>query len=1191
MKTKARFLSCSFAVVMCVQLLAVSTGAQEFRGSIIGRVTDSSGAVVKDVQITVTNIATNVATSTTTDDSGSYSVVYLAPGQYVIRAEADGFKKLLRQPIEVRVSDRLRLELTLEVGTIQEALNVTTEAPLLEAASASAGQVIDGRRISDLPLSDRNPFTLARLAPGIAYTGDLKFSRPFDNQGASAVVANGSPGRNEFTLDGSPNMANGDGQGGVGRVAFVPPADAVQEFKVVTANFDAQQGHTAGANVNVTLKSGTNELHGSLYEFNRNDAFSANDFFLNRAGRPRSAVRYNLYGGTVGGPIRIPKLYNGENRTFFFFAYEGLRDTFPEPGQFTVPTEAERRGDLSALLGQGIIIFDPLTAIREGNRVRRTAFPNSIIPANRISPIALNYLEFYPLPNAVGDAQGRNNFVSDNPRSDTFHSETVRVDHNVSDRQRFFARYSHNYRQERRNAWTGEINGIVPTGNFLFRINNGGAYDHLYTISPTTVLNFRVSFTRFNEPNLRPSQGVFNPADLGFSSQTAAFFGDVRILPRFRIRNDDGPFSPLSDSLGAQTTHNIYAVQPTLTRLAGAHSFRMGYDFRSYRENNINPGFAAGRYDFDTNFTRGPLDNAAAAPIGQELAAFLLGQPTAGMIDRNASRANQTLYHSFFFQDDWKVTQKLTLNLGVRYELEAATTERFNRNLRGFDTTASSPIEAAVKAVYAANPDPALSPDDFAVRGGLLFTAEGNRGFWNADKNNIQPRIGFAYQMNGKTVLRGGWGIYMVPFVIAGVQQPGFAQATNIVPTLDAGLIFVANLANPFPNGVASPPGATQGLATFIGRDIDFFPVDMANGLSQRWQLGIQRELPGHWLVEAAYVGNAGYDLTTGNDTNDNVEIDPIPRRFLSSSNVRDDAVINFLTANIRNPFQGLAPGTNLNGSTVQRQQLLRPFPQFTRIRRRRDDGWSRYHSGQLRIERRFSKGYTVNVAYTWSKALERRTFLNPTDQDYETRLSDFDIPHRFVVNGIWELPFGKGRARGGDWPGVVDAFLGGWTVSAIYQAQSGRPLTLGNAAFFGDLRTLRADAIGKTVDGVFDTSGFYFHDAAVQTNGVDDPAKQRADRRIQLLNNIRTLPSRLPWFRGQGLNLVDMSVIKNFRITEGTKLQLHVDFLNAFNHAQFEDPRIDGPQTLAPTNSNFGKLVTQQNLPRNLQVGLRLSF
>src|SRR5215213_5474863 len=380
----------SLLATLCLLLLTGSAAAQEFRGSITGRVTDTSGAAVQGAQVSATNAATNNAVWATADETGDYTILFLTPGRYSLAAEAPGFKKLLRGDVEVRVGDKLTLDLTLEVGEVVETVNVVTETPLLEAATASSGQVIDRKRIAELPLSDGNPFVLSRLAPGVTYTGDLKFSRPFDNLGTSAIVSNGAPGGNEFTLDGSPNTANRDS-----RVAFVPPADAVQEFKVVTTSFDAQQGHTAGANVDVTLRAGTNDFHGSLYEFVRNDVLSANDFFLNRAGRPRDALRYNRYGGTLGGPVTLPrfgtggrKIWHGRDHYFFFFAYEGLKDAFPEPGQFTVPTLAERRGDFSALLPLGIRIYDPQTAVQVGSRVERTPFPGNLIPEERISAVA-----------------------------------------------------------------------------------------------------------------------------------------------------------------------------------------------------------------------------------------------------------------------------------------------------------------------------------------------------------------------------------------------------------------------------------------------------------------------------------------------------------------------------------------------------------------------------------------------------------------------------------------------------------------------------------------------------------------------------------------------------------------------------------------------------------------------------------
>jgi Carboxypeptidase regulatory-like domain len=374
MTRSSRTLQCGVIVLFLLGLRVPAAQAQEFRGSISGTVSDKSAAVLPGVTVTATNVDTGIGTTATTSADGHYLLPFLTPGSYAVTAELMGFKKLVRQGVAVRIGDRLTLDLALEVGALAEVVSVTAESPLLDTLSASQGQVIDEKRIALLPLSDGNPFTLARLAPGVAYTGDLKFSRPFDNGGTSGIVSDGASGGNEFTLDGTPNMASGR------RVAFVPPAGAVSEFKVETASFDAQQGHTAGATVNVMIKSGTNALKGEGYWYYRDDKLSKNDFFLEAAERPKAAMSYDRFGGFTGGPIL-------KNRTFFFAAVEWLYDEFPEPGQFTVPTEKMRNGDFSELLAAGITIYDPATAVRRADgRIERQPFPGNIVPVSRISP-------------------------------------------------------------------------------------------------------------------------------------------------------------------------------------------------------------------------------------------------------------------------------------------------------------------------------------------------------------------------------------------------------------------------------------------------------------------------------------------------------------------------------------------------------------------------------------------------------------------------------------------------------------------------------------------------------------------------------------------------------------------------------------------------------------------------------------
>ncbi|HEX6736883.1 MAG TPA: carboxypeptidase regulatory-like domain-containing protein, partial [Vicinamibacteria bacterium] len=1049
---------------------APGAAAQDSRGSITGKVADASGGAVPGASVQAVNDDTNLTVTAVSDVVGSYTLLYLPAGRYTVSAELNGFRKAVRTGVEVRVGDKLTLELKLDPGGVTETVEVSGATPLLDAASGSAGQVIDSKRIQLLPLSDGNPFVLSRLAAGAAYTGDLKFSRPFDNSGTSSITADGASGGNEFTLDGSPNMAHSAGDG-TRRVAYVPPSDAVEEFKVETATYDAQQGHTAGATVNVVMKSGTNKLRGTLYEFYRDDKISANDFFLNRANKARPPMSYNRFGGSLGGPLVLPG-YHGRDRSFFFVAYEGLHDEFPEPDQFSVPTAKMRNGDFSELLSQGIVIYNPFSGVRNADgRIVRQPFPGNVIPASLLNPVARNYLNLFPLPNQAGDAQGRNNFLSPQPRTDRFNSVSARLDHRLSDAHRFFVRYSWNDRKESRNNWTGEVDGVRPTGNFLFRVNHALTYDHLYTHSPTTLVNVRLGFSRFEEPNVRQHEGAFDLGSLGFASSSLSQFGDASYVPRFEIgvRSPGAPnsandaISTLGDTIGDAQFNNVYSVQPTLTRIKGNHAVRLGYDFRVYRYNRRAPGHAAGRYDFGTDYTRGPLDTSSGAAVGQQFASFLLGLPSGGFIERNASLANQSLYHGAFVQDDWKVNSKLTVNLGLRYDYETPVTERFNRGVRNFDPALASPIAGAAEAAYARNPLAQLPASAFHVRGGLTFMEDGARSMWGADKNNIQPRLGFAYQADSRTVVRGGWAIYTVANLAEAFNQSGFSQTTNIVSSPDGGLTFRPSpLTDPFPT-VIEPLGAGGGAGTFMGRDLggaagDRFQRVFTEGTRDseqhmRWSIGFQRELPGQWVFEAAYVGNHGYDLTlqTADGTNlrNYVDLNALPEQYLSRSPVRDDPNNSFLTGTVPNPFAGLVPGTTHNNATIQRQNLLRPYPQFLAVRTERHGGTSNYNSAQFRLEKRFTAGYSLLLGYTWSRFTEKVVLLNLTDAEPTQYLADADTPHRVTASVIWQVPVGKGRRF--DLGSLGNAILGGWSWQGIYNWQSGRPIAFGNIYYNGD--------------------------------------------------------------------------------------------------------------------------------------------
>jgi hypothetical protein len=1160
-------------VVLALAAASLNASAQDFRGGVTGRILDSQNARMPGVTVTVTNVATNVASTTTTNGEGDYAVLFLNPGTYKVAAELSGFKKVVHDNIEVRIGEKIDVNLTLDIGRMEETVSVTAESPLLATTSGSTGQVIGEKMIEMIPLSDGNPFALARLAPGITYNGDLKFSRPFDNGGTSGIVTGGAPGGNEFSLDGSPNMASGR------RVAFVPPAGAVQQFKVETASFDAASGHTAGANINVTLKSGTNSLKGSAYTYYRSDKLAESDFFVLKNNAPKPKLAYKRPGFTLGGPLDIPGVYDGHNKTFFFGAVEWLYDTFPEPASSTVPTQAMRNGDFSALLAQNITIYDPLSAvISTGTNVIRTPFAGNIIPSNRISPIAQKVLSYYPLPNQTADQSGQNNFFYANPRTDSFNSESVRVDHTVTPKQRLMARYTRNDRREARGANLGEVNGIVPTGNFLFRKNDGVTVDHTWTQSSSSLWDIRAGWQQFREPNVRQHEGKFDPASLGFSPAVAALFGGARYFPSFTFAT----ISSIGDNLSGNTTHTIYSFQPTYTKLAGNHSVRLGYDLRKYHEFGASLGRQAGDYTNSNSgaFTR--QTNTSAQQNWLDVATFLTGFPTGGSIEINGVRTNNQWYQAAFVQDDWKLTNKLTVNLGLRYDYEAAPTEVQNRNIRGFDPAATLSLTSAAEAAYAARPD-LIAASAWKARGGVTFASDSNPGFWNADKNNIQPRVGFAYKWTEKMVVRGGWGIYVSPFVFSnGLNQMGYSQSTPFTANLNNGLPpFQSTLSDPYPQSVLQPKGNLLGPATFLGQSLTrFMPLDPQSPQLSRYLVNLQRELPGQWLLEVGYAGSHGYHLTT------DLELNGVPAQYLSSSRVRDDANVTFLGTLVPNPLVGLVP-TGFTNATVARSQLLRPFPQFNNVPTNGTDGTSDYHSAQLRLERRFSKGYSIIGTYTRSHFTERVFKLNATDTSYEKRLARDDAPNRVTTSIVYQLPFGHGKPWGGGAGSVLNGFIGGWSVNGFGQFQSGRPLDWAgrNIYFNGDLKALKAVYGKDSSVPVFDISGFYFHDALVQTNGVDNPALQRTDPRISLSQNIRYFPSRIDGIRSPFLKLWDISIVKQVGLGGSVRGQFNLEFLNAFNTVVYNDANT------APNSADFGKVTSQNNLPRDIQLAFKIVF
>jgi hypothetical protein len=623
---------------------------------------------------------------------------------------------------------------------------------------------------------------------------------------------------------------------------------------------------------------------------------------------------------------------------------------------------------------------------------------------------------------------------------------------------------------------------------------------------------------------------------------------------------------------GADILNNdVHSLTANFNKQLGNHSVKFGLDARAYRDNVFNLANSSGAFTFDPTYTRGPFDNSPTSPggVGQGLAALLLGRPGAGNISRNDNQAIQSTYWAAYFHDNFRVSQKLTVDLGLRWEYEGPVTERFNRAVNGFDPNAAHSIEAAAKAAYAKNPDPALPVSQFQVRGGYLFAGQNgqSRLFWERRLWNFAPRVGFAYQATSKQVIRGGFGIY--PLEVGQpaqnrALQPGFSMITTLIPTLDGGQTWLADINNPYPTGLLPAPGASQGADTDLGRGVTFYNTDVKTPYTMRWSLNVQNMLPGQVLVEVGYLGSKSIKLLGNKD------LDPIPNIYLSTSPVRDQARIDYLSQNVPNPLANLLPGANLNGALIARNQLLKPFPAFASVTMSANNqNYTYYHSLQTRIERRFSHGVTLMGAYTWSKLMEATAFLNAGDPLPLKTISADDRPHHIAFSGLFELPFGTGRPLLSHVNRVVNGVVGGWEVATTWQLMSGAPIEFGNIIFNGDIHNIALPGDQRTVDRWFNIDAGFERSSAKQ-----------------LASNLRTFPLRFAGIRADRLNQWDISLLKHFTVREGHKIQLRGEFLNAFNH-----PSMFGMPDANPTSSSFGKVTTTQTLPRIVQFGLKYIF
>ncbi|MBI4876889.1 MAG: TonB-dependent receptor [Acidobacteria bacterium] len=1126
-------------------LLTLSiAGAQSFTASVLGAVKDSSEAVVPGASVAIVNTGTNARAEARSDSNGNYVLPQLAPGQYRLEVEAAGFRKFVREGIVLQVQQQARVDVALAVGAISEAVTVRGDATVLETATSSIGKVVDNRRIMELPLNSRNVYSLIYLTPGVA--GSIG-----NNYNSLSYSVNGARASLMDTLIDGVSASHPTVQGYTG-ISVFPSVDAIAEFKVQAQNYSSEFGRSAGSVLNVVFKSGANQLHGSAYEFLRNSVLDANNFFANSRGEKLLSFKRSQFGGMLSGAIK-------KDRTFYMGSFEGLRQRSFSSTTTTVPAALEREGNFSrtfAANGQTIQIYDPFStrANPSGTGFIRDAFPGNVIPAARRDPVAMNAMKYYPQPNSPGlPVTGQQNFYKSGSPSLNTDNYDLRIDHNLTSTQKFFARYSHRLVQDvPATYFPPEL--TVAEGRIIQENRVRGAVaDYTNTLSPSTIFSARLGFAR--TLYVYSNQGLgFLPSSLGLPKAIDQAV-DRLMFPSISPAGYRG----LGGGDHRWNAFMTYSGVASLVKIRGAHTLRFGYDARLIRVPNWE-ALSAGMFPFSVAMTQGPDPNRASSTAGNGLASMLLGAggtaaSTANRLVQNWKNLTTTsFYHAPYFQDDWRVTSKLTLNLGVRYDFDTPRTERHDR-MNYFDPLAASPL-ARLQSQF---------PD---LRGGLVFVAVDGRGRhqFPSDRNNLAPRFGLAYQATQKTVLRMGYAHLFGPSPQAAHGNPGnmgFRTDNNWVSTLD-GITPYNLLSNPYPRGFQPPPGSAAGLLTQAGGSIDAMLQDTVTPWSMQWNVNLQRELPASILLDVAYVGNRGLQLARVGNAGFNLnQVNP---QYLSLGSKLNELVPN--------PFYGIVNSGVLVTRQVSRAQLLRPYPQFGDIIPLYSTGSaSTYHALQVSASKRFSHGLQFEGNYTWAKSLDNgQSHQDSTNIRADRALSDIDIAHRFVMSYIYELPFGRGRRFGAGASKAMNWLLGGWQFNGITMLQTGTPLSIGanNTTGLYSVKT-RANnngASGKLSGPVHSRLSRYFN-----TSVFSQPAPF----------TFGNAGERLPDIRNDGVRNFDLSLFKEFAATEKLRVQFRAEFLNAFN-----TPRFGGPNT-SVTSSSFGIVSSQANAPRQTQFGLKL--
>ncbi|MBI4889940.1 MAG: carboxypeptidase regulatory-like domain-containing protein [Acidobacteria bacterium] len=1101
-----------------------------------------------EAAVKVINVDTNAVFETRTNESGNYQVPFLLPGNYALKVERAGFRTAAREGVRVALNAQVRLDFSLEVGSTVESVTVTSDAPLLATTGADLGQVVTNNYIQNVTVSlTRNILELAKLAPGVMGGGGGYTS---NSQKDVTISGGGSTtGRNEFFVDGLPNTVPQSG----GNIVFVPSMDSVEEMKVHTTLFDAAYGRTNGGAISITTKGGTNQLHGTTYLFKRWRALNANSWTNNRLGLQRQPVDYYQWGFVVSGPVSIPKLYAGRDKTFFSVALERNANTGTDVRQNRVPTELERQGDYSQTLsrtGTAFAIYDPLSTVVTGSRATRTEFPGAKIPASRLSSIGVNVLKLYPLPNLTVRPQiGAINWNGLSPETTQEKQLSARIDHNLSARQRLFGRVSKLVRDQ------------APTRAFPAEYREGGGgdlirrdlwsagLDDTITFSPTLIGSLRYGFTRRSEFT---SKGAFNEIDPAVLGMPQSFIQSQYLsgLPIFRM----GENMPMVGSGFRPEANEMHSFLGTFTKLKGAHSIKFGFDWRIAHRNPHALGTAApGDFTVNAGFTQSdPFTNSTADRSGSAMASILLALPASGALGFTSPQALQNHAVALFAQEDWKAGRKLTLNFGLRYELETPYTERYNRMSYAFDENAKLPVTV-----------PGMD-----LRGGILFAGiDGNpRRSGQVDGNNFGPRIGFAYSAHPRTVLRGGYGLFY------GVQSyntdflgsvGAFDASTNYVSSINGGATPFTSLENPFPNGLRQPLGSAVGLMAQAGDSLTFFDLKRLNPYTQQWQFSVQQEVPGQIVVEAAYLGMQSLKQFEGYNLNEK------PDKYLPLGTAENTAVPN--------PFYGILPATSTLGAgpTIPQRRLWVAFPQFNSLTiQGANTGRAIYHALQLRVEKRLSRGLTFLTSYNFSKLIDNNTTSIVNVRKYRS-ISSMDQPHVLRVAFAYQIP---GRIRGGVAAKIANQVVSGWVAGGLFTYAAGRPLSIsdtnGRPIRLRDASKSGAtsDRLGDQVDPVtrrvlnpyFDTTAF-----------------------LRLPNQFTISPEVPYWseLREPSAHSLNLSLVKSFPLHERLRLEVRAEATDATN-----SPNFAAPGTALNNTATFG-VINSASGSRQVQGSARITF